>query len=91
MGMSSVRWSRSTWGRWTIPTPTLRSATFLLSEDSQLTFVAETQEYGLIAGVSTPAGLPPLAAFAVDTIDYELLGEGLAGTQELIRASGIER
>lgn len=64
---------------------------FLLSEDSQSTFVAETQEYGLIEDVSAPAGLPPLDAFAVDTIDYELLGEGLAGTQELIRASGIER
>jgi iron(III) transport system substrate-binding protein len=64
---------------------------FLLTQESQSTFVAETQEYGLVAGVSTPAGLPPLDAFAVDTIDFELLGEGLAGTQELIRASGIER
>ena len=64
---------------------------FLLSAEAQRTFVAATQEYGLIDGLDPPAGLPPLDGFAVDTIDYELLGEGLARTQELIRESGIER
>jgi iron(III) transport system substrate-binding protein len=64
---------------------------FLLSPDSQAEFVAETQEYGLIAGMDPPGGLPPLSAFTVDAIDYEILGAGLTGTQDLIRASGIER
>lgn len=64
--------------------------TYLLSEESQTSFVNETQEYGLLPGVETPADLPPLDAFEVDTIDFEILGEGLQGTQELIRESGIE-
>jgi iron(III) transport system substrate-binding protein len=64
---------------------------FLLGADAQATFVAETQEYSLLPGAPTPADLPSLDAFAVDTIEYELLGEGLTGTQDLIRSSGIER
>lgn len=64
---------------------------FLLSADSQATFAAETQEYPLVAGVDAPAGLPPLSGYAADTIDYDLLGDGLTGTIELIRESGIEQ
>lgn len=67
--------------------------THLLSDESQATFVSETQEYALTASnaVGSPAGLPSLDAFAVDTINFDLLGEGLTGTQDLIRASGIEQ
>ena len=66
---------------------------YLLSDESQTAFVAETQEYALATGVSPngPDGAPALDAFAVDTIDFDLLGEGLTGTQELIRESGIEQ
>ena len=73
------------------PATAERLIEFLLSDESQATFVAQTQEYALVGGAETPGGLPPLDAFAVDTIDYELLGEGLTGTQELIRESGIEQ
>ena len=62
---------------------------FLLSEDSQATFAAVTQEYPLLPGVAAPEGLPPLDGYSVDTIDYSALGEGLTGTIELIRESGL--
>jgi iron(III) transport system substrate-binding protein len=64
---------------------------FLLSADAQATFAAETQEYPLLDGVAAPDGLPSLDGYAADTIDYDLLGEGLTGTLELIRESGIEQ
>lgn len=66
---------------------------YLLSADAQERFVVETQEYALSSGVavSGPDGAPALDAFEVDTIDFDLLGEGLTGTQELIRSSGIEQ
>jgi len=64
---------------------------WLLSDAAQAEFAAQTQEYPLVEGIDAPAGLPPLGGLAVDTIDYALLGDGLSGTIELIRASGIER
>ncbi len=64
---------------------------FLLSADAQATFAAETQEYPLLDGVAAPDGLPSLDGYAADTIDYDVLGEGLTGTLELIRESGIEQ
>ena len=64
---------------------------WLLDPSTQATFAAETQEYPLRAGVAGPDGVPALDGLAVDTIDYELLGDGLTGTIELIRESGIER
>ena len=63
--------------------------TFLLSEEAQAEFVTETQEYPLLAGVAAPAGLPPLESYSTDPIDFSVLGEGLTGTIELIRESGI--
>jgi iron(III) transport system substrate-binding protein len=62
---------------------------FLLGAEAQATFAAETQEYPLLPGVAAPEGLPPLDGYATDTIDYSVLGEGLTGTIELIRESGI--
>jgi iron(III) transport system substrate-binding protein len=66
---------------------------YLLGDEAQTTFVTETQEYALssTAPVSGPDGVPTLDALTVDTIDFGLLGEGLEGTVEMIRASGIER
>lgn len=64
---------------------------FLLEDEQQSTFASETQEYPLVAGMDGPPGLPALNALTVDTIDFDLLGDRLVGTQELIRNSGIER
>lgn len=64
---------------------------WMLSESTQATFAAETQEYPLRDGVAGPDGVPTLDGLAVDTIDYDLLGDGLTGTIELIRESGIEQ
>ncbi len=63
----------------------------LLSPERQAEFVAETREYPLLAGVSGPAGVPSLDGLAVDTINYDLLGDGLTGTIDLIRESGLEQ
>ena len=62
---------------------------FLLSEDAQTTFAAETQEYPLLPGVAAPEGLPALAGYTADTINLSALGEDLTGTIELIRDSGL--
>ncbi|MDG1410077.1 MAG: extracellular solute-binding protein [Acidimicrobiales bacterium] len=64
---------------------------YLLSIDAQSTFSTQTQEYPLLDGVAAPDGLPALSGYAADTIDYDLLGDGLTGTIELIRESGIEQ
>jgi iron(III) transport system substrate-binding protein len=70
-----------------------RLLTHMLTDASQGAFVAETQEYALAVTMvdAVPEGAPALDALAVDTIDYELLGDGLEGTVELIRQSGIEQ
>ncbi len=65
--------------------------TWMLAESTQATFAAETQEYPLLTGVAAPDGVPALDGLAVDTIDYDLLGDGLTGTIDLIRESGIEQ
>ena len=44
-----------------------------------------------MAEAGCAGGIAALDGLAVDTIDYELLGDGLTGTIELIRESGIER
>ncbi|MDW3219867.1 MAG: iron ABC transporter substrate-binding protein [Acidimicrobiales bacterium] len=63
---------------------------FLLSADAQATFAAETQEYPLLPGVAAPEGLPALDGYTTDTIELDALGDGLQGTIELIRESGIQ-
>jgi iron(III) transport system substrate-binding protein len=63
---------------------------FLLSVPGQQYFAAQTVEYPLVEGVSTTAGLPPLAeldAIAVD-IDLAQLAD-LAGTQQMLLDLGI--
>ena len=64
---------------------------FLLSDDAQMTFAEQTQEYPLVAGIAPPSDLPSLDGYAAQTIDYDLLGDGLLGTINLIRESGIEQ
>lgn len=63
---------------------------FLLGEDAQATFADETQEYPLLPGVAAPDGLPALDGYTADTIELDALGDGLQGTIELIRGSGIQ-
>ena len=64
---------------------------FLLDDDAQTAFAEQTQEYPLVSGISPPSGLPSLDGYAAQTIDYDLLGDGLLGTINLIRESGIEQ
>ena len=64
---------------------------FLLSDDAQMTFADQTQEYPLVAGIAPPSDLPSLDGYAAQTIDYDLLGDGLLGTINLIRESGLEQ
>lgn len=64
---------------------------YLLSDDAQTTFADQTQEYPLVAGIAAPSGLPSLDGYAAQTIDYDLLGDGLLGTINLIRESGLEQ
>lgn len=64
---------------------------FLLSNDAQMTFAEQTQEYPLVSDVAPPSGLPSLDGYAAQTIDYDLLGDGLLGTINLIRQSGLEQ
>jgi len=73
------------------PHAALELIRYLLSPQAQASFAAETQEYPLALGSEAPEGLPPLAGYAADTIDYDVLGGGLSATIELIRESGIEQ
>jgi iron(III) transport system substrate-binding protein len=68
----------------------LRFMQFLLSTPAQQYFATQTNEYPLIEGVVTPAGLPPLSeleasALAIDMADLE----DLQGTIALIREAGV--
>lgn len=65
---------------------------FMLTRQAQEFYASETREYPLAAGVEPPGELAPLdVAGVMDTIDFDLLGGGLARTQELIDQSGIVR
>lgn len=65
---------------------------FMLTRQAQEFYATETREYPLAAGVEPPAELAPLdVAEVMDTIDFDVLGGGLARTQELIDQSGIVR
>ena len=65
---------------------------FMLTRQAQEFYASETREYPLAAGVEPPSELAPLdVADVMDTIDFDVLGGGLARTQELIDHSGIVR
>lgn len=65
---------------------------FMLTREAQEFYASETREYPLAAGVRPPGELAPLdVAGVMDTIDFDVLGGGLARTQELIDESGIVR
>jgi iron(III) transport system substrate-binding protein len=63
---------------------------FLLSVPGQQYFAAQTVEYPLVEGVSTAAGLPPLAELDEVALDIDLAQlADLAGTQAMLLDLGI--
>ncbi len=64
---------------------------YLLSEAAQELSASGEKEYPLVDGVAPPAGLAPLDEVAAEVIDLDVLAGGLARTQELIDASGIQQ
>ena len=74
------------------PTAAQAFVEFMLTPQAQEFYASETREYPLAAGVQPPDELAPLdVADVTDTIDFDVLGGGLARTQELIDRSGIVR
>jgi iron(III) transport system substrate-binding protein len=63
---------------------------FLLGEEGQHYFAAETFEYPLALGTEPPGNLPPLDFQDVSGIDFDELGGGLSGTREMIADAGLE-
>ena len=63
---------------------------YLLSEDAQEYFAAETKEYPLASGVEPADDVAPLDMSTATLIDVDALGEGLSDTLDMIRAAGLE-
>jgi len=63
---------------------------FMLGEEAQSFYSAQTFEYPLAAGVAPSSALPPLSSIGVATYDFDRLGGGLERTKELIDESGLE-
>jgi iron(III) transport system substrate-binding protein len=61
---------------------------FLLSDDIQRAFAAETHEYPLVAGIAAPAGLKPLAELESPMKDLGALHD-LEGTLALLRKTAV--
>ncbi len=70
------------------PEAALAFVTFLLEEEAQRYFAAETFEYPLVPTVPAAEGLVPLAELDPPNIDLSDLAD-LEGTLELLRATGI--
>jgi iron(III) transport system substrate-binding protein len=62
---------------------------FLLSDEAQALSANGEKEYPLVDSVPAPEGLEPLESIAGVVIDLDVLAGGLAGTADLIDASGI--
>lgn len=62
---------------------------FLLSEEAQAQFAAETFEYPLIAGVPAHADLPPLAGIPRPILDLSSLADLLDRASELVAEAGL--
>lgn len=61
---------------------------FLLSEEGQSYFVANTYEYPLVPGIAAPEGLPPLEDLRTPDLDLSDL-DSLEQTVDLIAAVGL--
>jgi iron(III) transport system substrate-binding protein len=62
---------------------------FLLAEESQAYFAAETFEYPLIDGVAGPEGVPPLSEIATPDIDLSQLAGVAELATELVAEAGL--
>ena len=61
---------------------------FLTSQKAQEDFVSKTHEYSLLAGATSPAGLPTLLDIGAPTIDLEAL-KNISVTQDLLVKVGL--
>ncbi|MBP6148268.1 MAG: iron ABC transporter substrate-binding protein [Candidatus Planktophila sp.] len=61
---------------------------FLTSQKVQEDFVSKTHEYSLLAGATSPAGLPTLLDIGAPTIDLEAL-KNISVTQDLLVKVGL--
>ncbi len=64
---------------------------FLLGDEAQRYFAAETFEYPLVAGVDAAPGLVPLAELATPDVDFAQVSAALEPTLVAISASGLMR
>jgi iron(III) transport system substrate-binding protein len=61
---------------------------FLTSESTQISFVENTHEYSLIAGIKSPEGLPELTEIGSPKVDLVVL-EKVQRTQDLLTQVGL--
>jgi len=62
---------------------------YLLSAPAQRYFTSNTYEYPLAAGVEPNPVLPPLSALSIGSVDFDALGGGFEGSEDIIQRSGI--
>ncbi len=62
---------------------------YLLSPSVQRYFTRNTFEYPLAGGVDPNPALPPLAALSIGSVDFDALGGGFEGSEDIIQKSGI--
>ncbi len=62
---------------------------YLLSPSVQRYFTRNTFEYPLAGGVESNPALPPLAALSIGSVDFDALGGGFEGSEDIIQKSGI--
>ncbi|WP_420434183.1 extracellular solute-binding protein [Candidatus Poriferisocius sp.] len=62
---------------------------YLLSPSVQRYFTRNTFEYPLAGGVEPNPALPPLAALSIGSVDFDALGGGFEGSEDIIQKSGI--
>lgn len=70
------------------PEAALEFVEYLLGEEAQRYFAAETKEYPLIEGVEADPALPPLSSIGTPEIDLSDLSD-LEGTLELLQDVGV--
>lgn len=62
---------------------------YLLSPSVQRYFTRNTYEYPLAGGIEPNPALPPLSALSIGSVNFDALGGGFAGSEEIIQRSGI--
>ncbi len=62
---------------------------YLLSPPVQRYFTRNTYEYPLAGGVEPNPVLPPLSAMSIGSVDFDALGGGFEGSEDIIQRSGV--